>query len=463
MNNHLTPNTSSFPPGPPPITNLFGLLRFIRQINKDMLGTFKTWFDQYGDIFVMRFYNMQRFLITRPEAIHEVAVTKANKFYKDIDYKDTQKGLARFLGNGLLISDGDFWKRQRRLVAPALHTKRIENYAETMVNFALKMLENWWDAALLDISREMTNLTMNIVALTLFNVDVSGEAERVGRAIDAMQEASGTPSLLPAWIPTPMEMRARRARRDLDQIIYGIINQRRATREDKGDLLSMLLLTEDEDGNRMTDLQARDEAVTLFLAGHETTANALNWTWYLLAQHPQVEAKLHQELDTVLAGQPPTLADLKRLPYTEMVIKESMRLYPPAWGFSREAIEDVEIGGYFVPKGSIVGVMSYFTHRDPRWWEEPEAFKPERFSPENEPNIPKYAYLPFGAGPRICIGNAFAMMEAQLILATVASRFRLTLAPGQEVEMLPLITLNPKGGLPMTVKQRESIRELVVE
>ena len=210
----------------------------------------------------------------------------------------------------------------------------------------------------------------------------------------------------------------------------------------------------------MTDQQARDEVVTLFLAGHETTANALNWTWYLLAQHPAVEARLYQELDTVLHGESPTLADLDRLPYTEMVLKESMRLYPPAWGFSRKSIEDVEIGGYPIDKGVDVGMLTYFTHHDPGWFPDPERFDPKRFTPENEAKLPRYAYLPFGGGPRICVGNAFAMMEGCLILATIASRYRLTLAPGQTVQMQPLITLNPKGGLPMTIQVRE--RETVL-
>jgi len=204
----------------------------------------------------------------------------------------------------------------------------------------------------------------------------------------------------------------------------------------------------------MTDRQARDEVVTLFLAGHETTANTLNWTWTLLAQHPAIEARLHAELDTVLAGRAPTLADLPHLRYTEMVIKESLRLYPPAWAYSREAAAAVALGERRVPQGSVVVLMVYFTHHDPRWWPEPERFDPERFSPEREAEIPRYAYLPFGAGPRVCIGNSFALMEARLLLATLASRYPPTLAPGQRVEPEPLITLNPKGGLPMTAHAR---------
>jgi cytochrome P450 len=304
----------------------------------------------------------------------------------------------------------------------------------------------------------MMHLTVLIVAKTLFDADVDGDVERTAAAVDTIQHFSSERTLLPTWIPTPRELAARKARRDLDEIIYGIIREWRAKGEDKGDLLSMLLLARDDEGKGMTDQQARDEVATLFLAGHETTSNLLTWTWYLLAKHPEVESKLHDELDTVLAGKLPTLADLDRLPYTEMVIKESMRVYPPVWGFSREAIEDVEIDGYHIPKGSVVGALTYIAHHDARWFPDPERFDPERFSPENEKNIPRYAYLPFGGGPRVCIGNAFALMEARLILATIASRFRLTLSPGYEAEILPQVTLGVKGGLPMTVRVREPRR-----
>ncbi len=444
-----------FPPGPPPVNNLLDQLRMVWLFRGDIISIFDGWWRDYGDVYCVRVGNTRQYVITAPEAIHQVLVLEAEKFHKDVDYTDPKRGLARFLGNGLLTSDGSFWKRQRRLAAPAFHARRIEAYAATMVDYTLKTLDGWRDGALLDISREMTRTTMLIVARTLFDADVAGDVERVGQAMEVIQRYAGDKAPpLPPWVPTPMELRARRACRDLDDIIYAIIRQRRASGEDRGDLLSMLLLARDERGDYMSDRQARDEAVTLFLAGHETTANTLNWTWYLLAQHPEVEAKLHAELDAALAGRPPTLADLERLPYTEMVIKESLRLYPPAWGFGRLAVADVEIGGYMIPAGSSVGILSYFTHRHPDYWDEPERFWPERFSPENEARIHKYAYIPFGGGPRICIGSSFAMMEARLLLATIASRYRLQLMPGQRVEMLPLITLNPKGGLPMTARAR---------
>jgi cytochrome P450 len=450
------------PPGPPAAKNIFAIVRAMSEFERDFLGVLGRHRRQYGDIFMMQFGNMRQYMVSHPDYLHQVLVSDATKLYKDDGYKNPHKGMARFLGNGILTSDGEFWRRQRKLVAPALHTKRIANYAQTTVDYATEMLDGWRDGAQVDMSREMMRVTMKIVARTLFNTTVEGETDKVNAAINVFQHFSSEHSLMPTWVPTPRELRVRRARRDLDATIYRFIGEWREKREDKGDLLSMLLLAEDEDGEHMTDEQARDEAVTLFVAGHETTANAMSWTWYLLTQHPEVEAKLHAELDTVLGGRPPTLADLEHLKYTEMVIKESMRLYPPAWGVGREAIEDLQIGGYDAPKGTVIFANIYFTHRDPRWWDEPEAFRPERFSPENEPKIPKYAYIPFGGGPRICVGNAFATMETRLLLATIASRFRPTLKPGTVVEAQPLITLNPKGVMPMTLVAREPVRELAL-
>jgi len=444
-----------FPPGPPPAKNIIQIIRLMNLFRGDILQVFRDLQDQYGDSYVIQAGDERAYVSSNPDAMHEIMVTKASSFYKDRDLKDQKIGLGRFLGNGLLTSDGEFWKRQRKLAAPALHAKRIASYAQTMVDYTLKMLDGWRDGAQLNISREMSALTMQIVGKSLFDADVSGEVNRVGEALKVVQSVAGPPSMIPPWIPTPSEGRKRRARRDLDEIIYRMIADWRTKGEDKGDLLSMLLLAEDENGVQMTDQQARDEAVTLFLAGHETTANSLNWTWTLLAQNPDVEAKLHAELDTVLGDRPPTLADLEHLSYTEWVMKEAMRIYPPAWIVGRAAIEDVEIGEYFVPKGSQMNLIFYFAHHDPRWWDEPEQFRPERFSPENEAKLNKRAYTPFGGGPRVCIGNSFAMMEARLLLATIAQRYRLSLAPGQTVKMNPMITLNPLGGLPMTVSLRE--------
>jgi cytochrome P450 len=455
----VTTNTNvTLPPGPAPAKTFLEQLHLMRKFAGNFLPLTLDWKQQYGDVYVVQFGELKQYMISHPDHIHQVTTELASKFHKDNDYKNPRKGLARFLGSGLLTSDGEFWKRQRKLSAPAFHHKRIAAYAGTMVDYTDRLLREWQSNSRLDIAEEMTRLTMLIVAKALFNTDVSSEVERTGEAVEAIQRFMNSPRLLPTWIPTRLELAARHASNDLDEIVYRIINERRASGEDTGDLLSMLLLAQDDEGKHMTDKQARDEVVTLFLAGHETTANTMNWTWYLLAQYPEVEAKLHEELDRVLGGRLPTFEDLEHLKYTEMVIKESMRILPPVWVFSRVAIEDVEIGGYHIEKGSVVAPFTYALHHDPRWWENPETFDPERFSPENEHKINRRAYLPFASGPRVCIGNGFAMMEARLILATIASRYRLSLAPGQQVEIMPRLTLNPKDGLPMTVTEREPVK-----
>lgn len=452
----LTTSNRNLPPGPAPVKGLLNTIRMINDIQRQtMLGYFTERFNEYGDIFRMQFGEANVLFVADPEAMYEIVVEKAKHFYKGADYRNRQTGLARFLGSGLLTSDGEFWKRQRKLVAPSLHTKRIETYAEIMVDVTERTINNWRDGVELDVDQEMMRATLEIVGKALFNVDVSRDAERVGGALTVIQENMGGFTIIPAWLPTPQKMRVNRAVRALDDLVYGIITERRQDGEDYGDLLSMLLLARDDDDNGMTDEQVRDETVTLLLAGHETTANALNWTWMLLAQNPDAEAKLHEELDVVLGGRTPTLADLKQLPYTEMVVKESMRLYPPAYSFGRMAIEDVNIHGYDLPANTDINIFSIIAHRSPKWWDDPMSFRPERFSPENEKNIPRYAYLPFGGGPRICIGNSFAMMEARLMLATMAQRFQLRLKPGHKVELDPLITLRPLGGMHMRVEQRE--------
>lgn len=446
-------------PGPPPVKNVVQQFRMINAFTSDIIGFLNRQFDAYGDIVALRFGSSMMVLVSRPEAVHEILVQKSDDFYKSSDYKDTNRGLARFLGNGLLTSDGEFWKRQRRLVAPALHAKRIENYAGTMVEKTLHVMDGWRGAHELDIDREMMRATLTIVAACLFNADVEQEAERVGEAMTILQNISDPFNILPPWVPTPKRRRERTAVRNLDELMFGLIQERRAEGDDRGDLLSMLVLARDDDGGAMSDRQVRDEAVTLFLAGHETTANALNFTWTLLAQNPEVEAKLHEELDRMLAGRTPTFADLKQLPYTEQVVKEVLRLYPPAYSFGRQAIRDTSIGGYAIPAGTDFNVVTFRTHRDGQYWDQPERFIPERFSPEREASIPKHAYLPFGGGPRICIGNSFAMMEARLMLATIAQRYQFRLAPGQKITLDPLITLRPHGGLHMRVEAREAMRE----
>jgi cytochrome P450 len=427
--------------------------------SKDPIAYTRDLFQIYGDTVYLQIGKEHVFFTTNPDHIRQVTVEQANIFPKNRDYTDPHKGLARFTGQGILTSNGDFWRKQRKIVAPSMHTRRIQTYGDLITQYTAEMTEGWQDGQRLKMADTMLKLTLRVIAQVLFNVDASAASGKVSEAMEVIQEVSGGKNfslmdMLPTWVPTPRELKARAALRDLDSLIYGIIDERLANPEDRGDLLSMLLMARDDEDQAMPRQQVRDEAVTMFLAGHETTANSMNWTWTLLARHPEVLAKLHSELDSVLAGRLPTYDDLPHLPYTEMVIKESMRLYPPAWSFSREAVEETRLGNYTVPKGSTVGIINYFTQRDPRWWSDGEAFRPERFAVEAEADLPKHAYIPFGAGPRICIGNAFAMMETRLILATVASRYTLHLDPGQAVHMKPLITLNPDGDLPMTVRRR---------
>jgi cytochrome P450 len=425
-------------------------------LQADALGLMERWARDNGDFFLIKVDESDQYLTSHPEAMHEIFVKQAAHMIKDEDYTDERKGLARFLGSGLLTSNGDFWKRQRKLVAPALHTKQIANYAQTMVEYTETMLSTWRDDMVLNMNLAMNDLTMRIVGKTLFNITLEGDLRSIGQAMEVIQVRSSGNSLdfLPNWVPTPNELRSRKAQRHLDQFVYGLINERRKTRDDRGDLLSMILFAEDEHGKHMTDLQARDEILTLFAAGHETTANTMNWTWMLLAQHPEVAAKLHAELDQVLGGRAPTLDDLKQLPYTEMVIKESLRLYPPAWSVGRATTQDTVIMGYDIPKGSKLGVFIYRAHRHPDFWEQPDRFMPERFAPENEGKIVKHAYAPFGNGPRICIGNSFAMMETQLLLATIAQHYEPRLLPNWRLTIESRVTMYPKGGLPMRLVKR---------
>lgn len=440
--------------------NFFTQWKLILDFQRDVLGTIKN-FASMGDIVEISAGNFKQYMLYHPEMYHDALVKQASKFHKDRQYTDEEIGLASFLGNGLVTSDGEFWKRQRKLAQPAFHAKRIEAYAQTMVDYTLDMLREWEIGQKRNIANDMLHLTLKIVARTLFNTDISGDAKIITDAMDVLQDMSSQ-GLIPLWMMPFKKRRIQRTKEELDAAVFRMIKQWRAKGEDRGDLISMLLLAQDDDGNFMTDKQVRDESVTLLFAGHETTANAMNWTFYLLSQNPDVEAKLHEELDTVLQGQPPTLADLKRLPYTEMVIKESMRIFPPVYAVSRVAVEDAELAGYTIPKKSIISLFSMITHHDPRWWDEPERFKPERFAPDYPHQVPKYAYMPFGGGPRVCIGNSFAMMEACLLLATIASRYRLSMVEGHVVEPEPLITLRPKGGLPMRLTERQPVLEKVL-
>ncbi len=446
-----------YPPGP---TGGFQF-RNLRRFQTQRLAFLESNRKDYGDIVHFRIGMRDIYQLNDPEMIQQVLVKQPEDFHKSPNLKRTTR---QSIGQGLLTSEDDFHKRQRRLVQPAFHYKRIANYADVMVDYTRQMLAAWSNGEIRSIAPEMMKLTMRIVGKTLFDADVSDQADSIGEAITIGIETAGERITriiqLPDWIPTPKNRKRRRAGQLIEDTIMGIINERRASGEDKGDLLSMLLMAVDEeDGGQMTNKQVRDEAMTLFIAGHETTANALAWSLYLLAQHPDIEAKLAHEIQTVLCNKPATIADLARLPYNEMVVKEAMRLYPPAWIISREAINDIELGGYPIRKGSILLMSMWVMHHHPKYWEEPERFDPERFAPGWEDRVPKYAYFPFGGGPRICIGNQFAMMEAQLVLATIMQQFHMQLVPGQTIIPDPMITLRPNQGIQMQLTAREPVGE----
>jgi cytochrome P450 len=396
---------------------------------------------------------MDVYFLNHPSLIEQVLVSQSQNFAKDKVIQNSRW----FLGEGLLTSEGSGWLRQRRLSQPAFHRERMASYGQTMAAYTEDMLATWQDGEVRDIHQEMMQLTMRIVAKVLFSVEVKADTERVAGALNIlMRHTSGGRMILPPalrHIPVPAMIRVKRAVRELDEIVDRIIRQRRASGEDTGDLLSMLMAARDEDGSGMTDRQLRDEILTILLAGHETTAVSLSWTWYLLSQHPEVEQKLREELTQVLGGRVPRLEDLPRLPYTDKVVKESMRLYPPAWSLARTVTKEVELGGYRLPVGANVVMSQWILHRDPRFFEQPEQFNPDRWTAEAAQRLPRFAYFPFGGGPRLCIGASFAMMEANLLLAAIAQRFQLRLAPGHSVAALPSITLRPRYGMRMTLSR----------
>jgi cytochrome P450 len=393
------------------------------------------------------------YLLADPGLIEYVLVENNRNFTKTRILKRNR----RLLGEGLLTSEGEFWRRQRRLAQPAFHRKRVAAYGEVMAAFAERSLGAWRDGQTIDVHEEMMHLTLEIVAKCLFDADVGARTTDVGKAMKvALEDFSSQRRLLriPKGIPTPHNIRFEMAARRLDGVAGAIIENRRKSEEDRGDLLSMLMLAEDDSGERMTDKQLRDEVMTLFLAGHETTANALSWTFWLLSLNPEVEHELAEELARVLGGRPPTTSDLPALPYVECVLKESMRLYPPAWVVGREAIAECEVGGYRMAAGTTALMSQWIVHRDHRYHEDPERFDPDRWTAQYEKALPRFAYFPFGGGPRQCIGASFAMTEACLILAAVAKRFKMELAPGQRVEPYASITLRPEKGIRMTLVER---------
>lgn len=394
-------------------------------------------------------------LLSHPDDIQAMLVTKQRSFVKGRALEVSKV----LLGEGLLTSEGEPHLRQRRLIQPAFHRERLASYSASMTELAERQQRNWRPNELLDVHEQMMRVTLAIAGRTLFDADVEGDAHDVAEALELSLRMFNR-AILPMgtlfeFAPIPWVRELHRARRRMDALIHRLIQERRAEGRDRGDLLSMLINARDEEGDHtgMSDRQLRDELITLMLAAHETTANALTWTWYLLSQHPAVEAALHAELDRVLGGRLPTVTDLPALAYTRQVLAESMRLFPPAWAVERRAIEDVEIGGYTIASGTVVLACQYFVHRDSRWWIHPEQFRPERWE-EPARDRPKFAYFPFGAGTRICIGEHFAWMEGMLVLASIAQRWRLRYEASTAPVPQPLVTLRPKGGLPMRLVRR---------
>lgn len=397
-------------------------------------------------------------LVSHPDAIRDVLVTHARQFHKG-------RGLERakmLLGEGLLTSEDDFHLRQRRLSQPAFHRARIAAYGEVMTHYAHRRGDRWRDGDILDVSREMAAYTLAVVGKTLFDADIEGEAHEIGEALTAAIAAFNL-TVLPFFdallrLPFPAVRRFRRGRERLDATIYRMIAERRAVGDDRGDLLSMLLLAHDTegDGTGMSDSQLRDEAMTLLLAGHETTANALMWAFYLLSQNPEAEARLHGELDA-LGDARLGADDVARLPFTRAVLAETLRLYPPAWIIGRRAVTRYTLGNYELPARSIVLMSQWLVHRDPRWWPDANAFQPQRWLAGGsalDASRPKFSYFPFGAGTRVCIGEQFAWMEGILALASFARRFRLELVPDHRVTPQPIVTLRSRYGMKMTVRTR---------
>lgn len=422
----------------------------------DRLKAMTDWAREYGDIYHCRFLGYHVYFLNRPEYIEQVLVTHQRKFMKGRALQ-ANRGL---FGNGLLTSEGDFWQRQRKLSQPAFHRARIQSYARTMVECTQSAIGRWRAGEERDIHQDMMALTLDIAARTLFSVEIGEMGGRIRDALEELLEVSARPEriLKPLrMVSWRSEGKYRRAIAELDKIVYGIIAERRASGRDMGDLLSMLLEARDDDGNGMSDQQLRDELLTLLLAGHETTALALSWTWYLLAKHPEAEKLLQKEVDAALAGAAPRVEDLPRLPYTEKVVKEALRLYPPAYVVLRLALEPVEIAGYALPAGSSVGMSPWVVHHDARYFPEPEKFLPERWTESFAQKLPRFAYFPFGGGPRICIGAQFAMMEAVLVLTTIASRYTLRVAERQNIELFPSITLRPKNGIQARVESRGAV------
>ncbi len=459
----MVPRNLSFVKTPPQAPGL-PLLGNIVEFRQDPLGFLRRMQAEHGDVVGLALGPMKTVLLSHPDYVEDILVTRNRLWLKDRFLQTTLKPV---LGEGLLSSEGDFWRRQRRLSQPAFHRERIASYGEIMVRHTEKLAREWRDGAQRDVHKDMMRLTLEIVAEALFGASVGNQADVVGEALEAIQAVVSNPLELffPALrrLPTRSRRRFKRAVGKLDAIIYELVDRRRkGSSPATNDFLSMLLDAKDEDGSSMSDLQLRDECMTLFLAGHETTALVLSWTWLLLSKHPKVRTKLTAEIDDVLGDRSATISDVPRLKYTAFVINEALRLYPPAWSMGREAKEDVEIAGYRIEKGMQVWFCPWAMHRDPRWFADPDEFLPERWEGDFQKTLHRYAYFPFGGGPRFCIGQAFAQMEAVLILATLARSFELDVLAKPRAIPEPSVTLRPKHGVHVRLRKRPAPQKVAV-
>lgn len=441
-----------FPPGPKGLPFAGSMFDYFR----DMLGFLVRVKEEYGDIAYYKIGTRKMYLLSNPEDIKDVLITHNRNFTKSRALQRAKIAL----GDGLLTNEGASHIKQRKIIQPIFHHKRIRGYGNTMAEYTRGLTDAWESGSVLDIHEEMMRLTMAIVAKTLFDADVDSESDEIGKSLTSL--VTLFPRLLFPFseyldkLPLPGNKRCEDAIEHLDKIIYGLIEERRNGIGGREDLLSMLLEAQDEEGSGtwMSDKQVRDEALTLFLAGQETMANSLSWTFYLISQHPEIEKRVHEEIVSVLDGRPPALEDLGKLSYTQKVFKEALRLYPPAWGVARRAIEDYTVGGYFVPAGTDVLMSQFVVHRDARFYNEPLRFDPGRWTQEFEAALPKFAYFPFGGGPRRCIGEPFAWMEGVIIIASVMADWKMYLVPNQKIVPEALITIRPKNGMKMIVEKR---------
>jgi cytochrome P450 len=430
-----------------------------RQLGRDRLGTMERWAREVGDVVELRFGPFRGYFVSHPDHVGEVLVSEHRSFRRNYVVRYS----VRTFGKSMFVSSGAPHVRRRRLAQPAFHRSRIGGYVDAMTAAATRELDTWADGETRDTHSDMMRLTFDVVGRTLFGADVHDEASAFGSSMDVLlhnfTERMDLGLPYPDWVPTPSNVRLWRALNVIDDVIAATVAETRA-RGGGDHLLAMLLESEDPEHGRLTDREIRDEAVAFFLAGHETTALALTYTLYLLSQHPEIASRLRDEVDAVLRGRTPTLEDVPELVFTGHVLHEALRLYPPAYAFAREATEAVEVGGYRIPKRSTVIVSQWVTHRDPRWWEQPELFDPDRWADDPLDHVPKFAYFPFGGGPHRCIGEQFAWTEATVVLAMIVQRFVLEHDPEHTVDLEPLVTLRPRYGMRMSVLDRGSREEV---